>query len=72
MEVEPCSKIDKMIVFKIYDSTHIGGAISASSMATMPTDQISHRFVYPSGPIFISTAMISGAILERNHLFIKV
>ena len=40
----------------------MGGAISASSMATMPRDQMSQRLVYPSGPIFISTAMISGAI----------
>lgn len=39
----------------------MGGWSSASSMAVMPTAQISHRWLYPP---FFSTAATSGAILE--------
>ncbi len=46
------------------EKAYMGGAISAISMAVIPRDQISQIEEYPSGPIFISTAIISGAILS--------
>ncbi len=43
--------------------SNMGGWSSASSMAVMPTAQISHRWLYPP---FFSTAATSGAILDRR------
>jgi hypothetical protein len=43
--------------------TDMGGAISASSMAVIPRDQMSQIDEYPSGPIFISTAIISTHVM---------
>lgn len=42
--------------------SYMGGWSSASSMAVMPTAQISHRWLYPP---FFSTAATSGAILQQ-------
>ena len=39
--------------------SNMGGCVSASSMAVMPTAQISHCWLYPP---FFSTAATSGAI----------
>lgn len=44
----------------------MGGWSSASSMAVMPTAQMSHRWLYPP---FFSTAATSGAILARVHKY---
>lgn len=49
--------------------SNIGGCSSASSMAVMPTAQISHRWLYPP---FFSTAATSGAILtKQRHVSIR-
>lgn len=42
--------------------SYMGGWSSASSMAVIPTAQISHRWLYPP---FFSTAATSGAILDK-------
>lgn len=44
--------------------SNMGGCSSASSMAVMPTAQMSHRWLYPP---FFSTAATSGAILRGFH-----
>lgn len=41
----------------------MGGCSSASSMAVMPTAQMSHSWLYPP---FLSTAATSGAILQQH------
>lgn len=42
--------------------SNMGGCSSASSMAVMPTAQMSHSWLYPP---FLSTAATSGAILHK-------
>lgn len=44
--------------------SNIGGWSSASSIAVMPTAQMSHSWLYPP---FFSTAATSGAILEEQR-----
>lgn len=53
-----------MLTHLIGCRSNMGGCSSASSMAVMPTAQISHRWLQPP---FFSTAATSGAILLREE-----
>lgn len=53
-----------MCMYRSGWTSNIGGCSSASSIAVMPTDQISHSSLYPP---LISTAATSGAILRKGR-----